>query len=110
MEFGVFDYEIHFIETDNFKLAAQHLKLNACQSLNENTLGVTWNAHDKMKSYIFLKKDPGLHILVHECWHAIYQMLTCRGVELEDELVAYHLDHLVLQAAKFYYASFRGSK
>jgi hypothetical protein len=102
-EFPVFGYTVHFVETDNFLLAAQHLKLST-PALRDVTDAMAWMSKKGDEAYIFIdQKHQPIGTIVHECWHVINHMLTFRGVELnDDENVAYHLDFLVEKAMKFY--------
>jgi hypothetical protein len=54
------------------------------------------------KSYIFLPLDAPECTFVHECWHVIYRMFHYCGVtDFDDEVTAYHLDHLVEKVFEF---------
>lgn len=46
-------------------------------------------------SYIFLPFDADPGTVAHESYHAIRTMLRFVGSECEEELLAYHLGHLV---------------
>lgn len=47
------------------------------------------------ESLIAFRPFPSAGIVAHESWHAIYLMLTDAGAALDNEIVAYHLGHLV---------------
>lgn len=54
------------------------------------------------QSYMFLKFDSSESTVAHECWHIIHQVLTyCGVVDMDDEIVAYHLDHMVEKVYEF---------
>jgi hypothetical protein len=103
LTFPVFGYVVHFVETDDFDLATQHLKLGS-HGAREVTEAMTWLSKKGDYAYIFIdKKCQPIGTIVHECWHVINAMLTFRGLDLKDEEnVAYHLDFLVEKAMKFY--------
>lgn len=103
VKFPVFDYTVHFVETDNFDLAIQQLKLKS-HAVGELTEAATWNGSEGCESYIFVHKThQPISTIVHECWHAVFRMLSFRGLNMMDEEnVAYHLDYLVKQAMSFY--------
>ena len=103
VSFPVFGgYVVYFVETNDFDLAIQHLKLKS-HGPCEGAEAMTWVAKDGGYSYILVKPKSPIHHIVHECWHAIYHMLTFRNVSLDDEEnIAYHLDYLVSKAMKFY--------
>ena len=103
MRFDVFGFDVHFVETDDYVLAMDHLKLrDHGDGPKDTTEAFTWNAAKGDESYIFTERNPSINTVVHECWHAVKHMLDFRGVGMENETVAYHLDHLVKYAMKFY--------
>ena len=102
LHFAIYDYTIHFVETDDFTLALQHAKLNAPPRDRSFTQGMTWNSNDRTSSYIFLSPKTPINVLVHECWHAVYRMLDSRGICVDDEVIAYTLDFTVKMATGFY--------
>jgi hypothetical protein len=54
------------------------------------------------RSYIFLPMDAPESTVAHECWHIIHRVMTyCHVVDMDDEIIAYHLDHMVEQVYKF---------
>ena len=54
------------------------------------------------RSYIFLKFDSDESTVAHECWHIVHRVLTYCGVQdMDDEIVAYHLDHMVEKVYQF---------
>ena len=102
MTFSVFNYVVHFVETEDFDAAKAIYKLEGGNSSNDAE-AITWIANSGKESYIFVAPKTKIGTIVHECWHAINHMLTEHGVCLtDDEAVAYHLDHLVSHAMKFY--------
>lgn len=103
LRFDVFGFDVHFVETDNYTAAMDHFKLrDHGDGPKDTTEAFTWNATAGNESYIFTERNPSIHTIVHECWHAVKHMLDFRGVRMENETVAYHLDHLVKYAMKFY--------
>lgn len=67
----------------------------------EECKAVMYPIQGMKESVIFLRKNATLADIVHECWHAIYHMFQYFGAELEDEVVAYHLDYLVEKTYNF---------
>ena len=54
------------------------------------------------RSYLFLKLDSPEGTITHECWHIIFRMFNWCGVkDFDDEITAYHLDHLVEKVYEF---------
>lgn len=103
LKFPVFGYIVHFVETNDFDLALQHLKLRS-RGPREVTEAMTWMSKRGDEAYIFIdRKRQPIGTIVHECWHVVNEILTFRGLDLKDEEnVAYHLDFLVTHAMKFY--------
>jgi hypothetical protein len=52
-------------------------------------------------SMLILADNVSPGVIAHECWHAIYRMLTGLDVHLENETVAYHLGYLVNETHTF---------
>ena len=102
MKLPVFDYTIHFIETDDFNLAIEHFHLKSSTN-KERATAITWRANCGSCGYIFIKPKAPINVIVHECVHVVYHVLVDRGAELSDEEnFAYHLDYVVKHAMKFY--------
>jgi hypothetical protein len=36
-----------------------------------------------------------MSVVAHECWHAIKRIMDYRGMEPEEEFIAYHLEYLI---------------
>jgi hypothetical protein len=104
MRFDAFDYTVHFVETDNFKLAFDHFRLRTRRDLsNHATIAVTWHSDRDNESYIFTSPKERISVIVHECLHAVHHMLNSRGVFMDDdEVFAYHLEYLVKMALLFH--------
>jgi hypothetical protein len=98
--FPVFNYDVLFIETTNIELAAQHLNLSPMKL--PDAQAATWTSNDGNRAYIFVHPKELVNVIVHECWHVINHMFKNRGMDFEEEAVAYHLDYLVLEALKFF--------
>jgi len=61
-----------------------------------------YHVHDTGRSYIFLPLDAPEGTVVHECWHIVRQIMAyCHVQELDDEVIAYHLDHIVEKVYDF---------
>lgn len=52
-------------------------------------------------SYIFLKYDTDIEVVVHEAFHCIWQIMDYVGAKLEEEVTAYHLGALVGDVCSF---------
>jgi len=52
--------------------------------------------------HLFFKHDACARVIAHECWHAIWWMMTWAGVkDWDNETLAYHLGYLVGRASEF---------
>lgn len=97
VDFPVFsDYFVHIEIASDFKKAAG--KYPATKSLvydqdGGEDDGICFGA--ERSSFIFMKKNFSAGTAAHECWHAVQNMMDFIGAELEAEIVAYHLGHLV---------------
>jgi hypothetical protein len=61
-----------------------------------------YNVKDDGKTYVFLPLDADESTIAHECWHVIHRMFEYCGVDgFDNEMTAYHLDHLIEYVYKF---------
>ena len=61
-----------------------------------------YHVHDTGRSYIFLPLDSPPGTIVHECWHIVHRVMGyCHVTDMDDEVVAYHLDHMVEKVYEF---------
>jgi hypothetical protein len=63
--------------------------------------GFVFNVKGEGRSYLFLKSDADEAVVAHECWHIVFRIMEWCGAELDNETVAYHLDHLVEKVYAF---------
>ena len=56
---------------------------------------ITVNVVKEPRSFIFLKEGVSPGTIAHESWHVVRRMMNYMDVELDNEVVAYHLGHLV---------------
>lgn len=69
---------------------------------SENADAFVYHVNDRGHSYIFLKPDSTESTVSHECWHIVHRVFKYCGVaEMDDEVVAYHLDYLVEKVYEF---------
>lgn len=67
----------------------------------DNTTG--WCRYKDNTAWILLSDEANLYTLIHECVHALVQMHVYMGLPLTqdgDEVLAYHLQHLVQRLQK----------
>lgn len=92
------NFQVRVIFTNDLLKSATRLG-----SMPEGTADAfCFNVKGEGRSYIFLKMDSPENVVAHECWHIIHRMFTwCNVSEWDNEVSAYHLDHLVEEVYKF---------
>jgi hypothetical protein len=85
-------YRVRLILTGDMDKSAR-ARLNDGPSEN-NGGGFVFNVKGVGRSYIFLRHDASECTVAHECWHIVHRIMVWCGAELDDETVAYHLDHM----------------
>lgn len=87
-------YKIHFVFSNDIQESAakrwhvdpEHVS-NAAALHHGTEAGHSW---------LVFKEDVGVSIMVHECWHAVYAMLTWADIPIDNnELIAYTLGYVV---------------
>src|ERR1700687_3977653 len=63
--------------------------------------GFVFNVTGEGRSYLFLAHNAPEATVAHECWHIVHRIMDWCGAELDNETVAYHLDHLVEKVYEF---------
>ena len=63
--------------------------------------GFVFNVKGEGRSYLFLAHDADESTVAHECWHIVHRIMDWCGAELDNEVVAYHLDHMVEKVYEF---------
>jgi hypothetical protein len=63
--------------------------------------GFVFNVKGAGRSYLFLQHDAPESTVAHECWHIVHRIMDWCGAELDNEVVAYHLDHMVEKVYEF---------
>jgi hypothetical protein len=72
------------------------------QGPGEDADAFCYHVHNKGLSYIFLPIDAPPNVIAHESWHIVNRVLAhCNVQELDDEVIAYHLDHMVEKVYEF---------
>jgi len=63
--------------------------------------GFVFNVNGEGRSYLFLEHNAPESTVAHECWHIVHRIMDWCGAELDNEVVAYHLDHMVEKVYEF---------
>lgn len=95
LDFPVFgSYVLHIeITTD---MQASLSKYPQTKSIDaDRSPGITVYVKNEGMGFIFLKHRAGPGEIAHEAWHAVKHMLEYFGVDLDSEVVAYHLGYIV---------------
>jgi hypothetical protein len=92
-------YRVRVILSNDLDKSAE-ARLNDKPS-DVNGGGFVFNVKGVGRSYIFLKHDAPECTVAHECWHIVHRIMAWCGAELDNETVAYHLDHMVEKVYQF---------
>lgn len=93
------NYQVRLIVTEDLRKSAE-ARLGATPDYAADAF--CYHVKDEGKTYLFLPLDAPEGTVVHECWHVIYHMFSWCGVkDFDNEVTAYHLDHLVEQVYRF---------
>lgn len=92
------NYQVRLILTNDLQKSAN----SRLSQPPQNADAFCYHVKDEGRSYIFLGLDAEESTVAHECWHIVHRVLTYCGVQdMDDEIVAYHLDHIVEQVYRF---------
>jgi hypothetical protein len=93
------DYHVRLVLTDDLLKSASP-RLGSLPS-GEAT-AFCYHVKGEGRSYIFLKHDSDEGTVAHECYHIVHRMMIYLGVQqMDDEMIAYHLDHMVEKVYEF---------
>lgn len=65
------------------------------------TTGLAIHVRDDAHSFLFIYHKSNAGTIAHESWHVVRRMMEFADVDLENEVVAYHLGYLVNQVTDF---------
>ena len=90
------DYKVKIVLTRNLDKALKSYKHTTdVNSGGETTGGITVHVDCERLSYVFIPYGSSTGSMAHEAYHAIRHMLEECSIELENEVVAYHLGYLM---------------
>lgn len=90
VKFPIFqNFTIHVVFTDDWR--AEAVKLNA--DLTDDS--IAWTVSEGKAAHIIFPHHPDPDVVAHETFHAIWALMKFAGAEMEEEVVAYHLGHVV---------------
>jgi hypothetical protein len=92
-------YQVRVILSKDLAKSAK-LRLG-CNPESTDGGGFVFNVKGEGRSYIFLEHEAPESTVAHECWHIVHQIMDWCGAELDNEVVAYHLDHMVEKVYEF---------
>ena len=101
IEFPVFcHYTVHVeVSSDlgkSMKKYPQTKNIPDADDFNRNE-SCAVHLNDEPFSFIFLPYNASVGTVAHESWHVIQRMMKYMGVDVENEVVAYHLGYLSRQ-------------
>jgi hypothetical protein len=91
INFPIFSYRITVVFTADIPRECKRL---TSEDPTPGTIALTVLNGDGF-SHILLPHDACAESIAHESFHAIYHLMTRAGAQLEDEVIAYHLGHVV---------------
>jgi hypothetical protein len=90
-------YRVYVVITKDFRGVAKKIGLiDRDDEIKEKARALC--CHSSGISYMFFKPDADPGEVVHETWHAIYRAMKHIGAEIENEIIAYHLEYVVSMA------------
>lgn len=88
---------VYIIVAKDFQLATEKVfKSETPRKIKTNARALA--CHRENYSYVFFKPDADAGEMAHEMWHVIRHIFEYIGAELENEIVAYHLEYLVSES------------
>jgi hypothetical protein len=91
IHFPIFGYKIIVVFTADLRRECKRLSR---EDPDPEAVALTVMNSDGF-SHILLPHNTGAESIAHEAFHAVYHLMTRAGAELEDEVIAYHLGHVV---------------
>ena len=92
-------YTIRLIFTEDLMKSAEG---RLGQTPDRTADAFCFHVSNKGMSYIFLPMDAGEGTVAHEAWHIVHKVMEYVGVkDLDNEVVAYYLGHLVEKIYEF---------
>jgi hypothetical protein len=92
------DYQVRLVITNDLNKSAE-ARLGSNPPAHGD--GFVFNVKGEGRSYIFLQHDSTEGTIAHECWHIVFRIMDWCGAGLDNEVVAYHLDHMVEKVYEF---------
>jgi len=92
VDFHAFGHRVGVIfTTDVAKTVKTRLNRTTCA----DTVAICFPDPHHAKSLLIFNYEANVGTLVHECFHAVWNLFKYHGVKFSDEAVAYHLDYIV---------------
>ena len=96
VKFPAFDYVVEVVLTDDIaKVWARMSKKHGWGDLPTPSAFHTHDPEQGKSLLVFDIEDAYPGTIAHESYHAVRRMFLARGIRADNELVAYHLEHLV---------------
>ena len=93
-------YQVRIIFSNDVRKSA--IKRIGHDPIDKDADAFVYHLRDTGMSYIFLPLDTTEHMVAHEAWHIVFRMFHYVHVQdMDDEMVAYHLGHLVEKIYEF---------
>lgn len=97
LDWQAFNHGVKVILTDNVARSYRGLDIvdENDPPLPPNTLALFCGTEDSSDGFMILNFNASAGTIAHESWHAVRHLFKSLGVKLDNETVAYHLEHLV---------------
>jgi hypothetical protein len=94
------NYRVRLVLTKDLLKSSE--RLGTRPELGASTDAFCFHVAGEGRSYIFLQLNSSESTVAHECWHIVHKVLAyCGVIDLDSELVAYYLDHMVEKVYEF---------
>jgi hypothetical protein len=98
VSFPIYHYTVELVKTTSVKQSVEKRKRKYGVDGSGQYVAMHLFDLEKGISSVIFPEHCSLGTIVHECFHAIFRMHESVGAKLDNESVAYHLDHLVNKA------------
>lgn len=99
VHFDALPYHVNLMATDDI-FACRNGLLHSLgpADITDKAIAMHCSTGKDGASFVIVKYGASAGVIAHECWHAVHAMLKYVGADLDNEIVAYYLDHLVDKA------------
>lgn len=98
-----FGYRLHIVVTNDIRASFEkrRRKVRTRVEISPKAMAFTVTNRNTMDVYVFYPENAGVGTTVHEIVHVVTFVMKQAGAEFEEEVWAYHIDHLTQVASEF---------